>query len=164
MINPDPKPKILSPQQARVKAESFCAYQERSQHETRNKLYEWGLYQNDVELIISDLIESNFLNEERFALAYTLGKFRIKGWGKIKIRQGLKFKRIPDKLIKKSLQSIDGDDYLYKLKQILDKKSLLLKEKDPYIRRYKLMQYAASRGFEKDLISELLKDNQLEEK
>lgn len=162
MLNPDLKPKTFTPHQARVKAESFCAYQERSQHEIRNKLYEWGLHQSDVELIISDLIESNFLNEERFALAYSLGKFRMKGWGKIKIRQGLKFKRVPDKLIQKSLQSIDGDDYLNKLGQILDKKSALLKEKDPFKRRYKLIQYAASRGFEKDLISDLLKDNQLE--
>lgn len=162
MLNPDLKPKTFTPHQARVKAESFCAYQERSQHEIRNKLYEWGLHQSDVELIISELIESNFLNEERFALAYSLGKFRMKGWGKIKIKQGLKFKRVPDKLIQKSLQSIDGDDYLNKLGQILDKKSALLKEKDPFKRRYKLIQYAASRGFEKDLITDLLKDNQLE--
>ena len=162
MFDTDPTPKIFTPHQARIKAESYCAYQERSQHEIRNKLYEWGLHQRDVELIISDLIETNFLNEERFALAYSLGKFRVKGWGKMKIKQGLKFKRVPDKLIQKSLKSIDENDYLYKLRQILEKKSAVLKENDPFRRRYKLMQYAASRGFEKDLISELLKDNQLE--
>jgi regulatory protein len=162
MLNPESKAKVFTPQQARIKAESFCAYQERSQQEARNKLYEWGLHQNDVESIISELIENNFLNEERFALAYTLGKFRIKGWGKIKIKVGLKFKRVPDKLIQKSLQKIDLDDYMLKLQQILSKKSATVHEKDPYKRRYKLMQYAASRGFEKELISELLKDNHLE--
>lgn len=162
MLNSESKPKVFSPQQARVKAESFCAYQERSQHELRNKLYEWGLHQRDVEAIISELIESNFLNEERFALAYCLGKFRIKGWGKLKIKQGLKFKRVPDKLIQKVLKIIDPEDYLAKLEQILIKKSATVSEKDPFKRRYKLMQYAASKGFEKDLISDLLKDNQLE--
>ena len=86
MKNEQSIPKIFSQQQAKVKAESYCAYQERSQFEIRNKLYEWGLHQRDVEEIISELIEFNFLNEERFALAYSLGKFRIKGWGKIKIR------------------------------------------------------------------------------
>lgn len=162
MLNPEIKPKVFSPEQARVKAESFCAYQERSQHEIRSKLYEWGLHEKDVERIISDLIEENFLNEERFALAYTLGKFRIKGWGKMKIKQGLKFKRVPDKLIQKALKIIDPDDYLEKLEKILVKKSASVSEKDPYKRRYKLMSYAAGRGFEKDLISDLLKDNQLE--
>lgn len=113
--------KIFSRQQAKVKAESYCAYQERSQFEIRNKLYEWGLHQKNVEEIISELIELNFLNEERFALAYSLGKFRIKGWGKNKIRQGLKLKRIPDKLIIKSLKEINEDDYLLMLTKILKK-------------------------------------------
>lgn len=162
MLDPEIKRKVFTRQQALLKAESFCAYQERSQHEIRNKLYEWGLHQNEVETIISELIENNFLNEERFAVAYTLGKFRIKGWGKIKIRQGLKLKRVPDKLIQKSLQKIDEDDYFDTLKKVLIKKSAIVKEKDPYKRRYKLMQYAASRGFEKDLISDLLKDNHLQ--
>ena len=162
MLNPDIKPKVFTPEQARIKAESFCAYQERSQHEIRCKLYEWGLHEKDVERIISELIEENFLNEERFALAYTLGKFRIKGWGKIKIKQGLKFKRVPDKLIQKALKVIDPDDYMEKLEKILIKKSASVSEKDPYKRRYKLMAYAAGKGFEKDLISDLLKDKQLE--
>lgn len=161
MTDPESKPKVFTKEQASIKAESYCAYQERSQQEMRNKLYEWGLHQAEVEQIIADLIENNFLNEERFALAYTLGKFRIKGWGKNKIRQGLKFKRVPEKLINKSLSKIDGDDYLEKLLQILIKKSALIPEKDAFKKRYKLIQYAAYRGFEKDLISDLLKDNHL---
>ena len=122
MKNETSIPKIFSRQQAKVKAESYCAYQERSQFEIRNKLYEWGLHQKDVEEIISELIELNFLNEERFALAYSLGKFKIKGWGKNKIRQGLKLKRIPDKLIIKSLKEINENDYLLMLTKILKKK------------------------------------------
>lgn len=159
--NKEIKKKIFSRQQAKVKAESYCAYQERSQFEIRNKLYEWGLHQKDVEEIISELIESNFLNEERFALAYTLGKFRIKGWGKIKIKQALKLKRVPDKLIQKSLQSIDGDDYLSMLNKILEKKAKTLNEKDPFKRRYLLSRYGSGKGFEQDLISDILISNKL---
>ncbi|NEU08263.1 RecX family transcriptional regulator [Flavihumibacter sp. R14] len=162
MLNSQTKLKVFTPQEAIVKAENFCAYQERSQYEVRNKLYEWGLHQTEVEIIISELIENNFLNEERFSLSYTLGKFRIKGWGKVKIRQGLKLKRVPDKLIQKSLQRIDPDDYIKKLDQLLDKKMTTLRENDPFKRRYKLIQYAASRGFETDLISDILKDKELE--
>ena len=161
MLNPEIKAKVFTPQQAQVKAESFCAYQERSQQEMRNKLYDWGLHHKDVEAIISELIENNFLNEERFATAYTLGKFRIKGWGKVKIRQGLKLKQVPDKLIQKSLQKIDPDDYMNTLEQVLAKKAASVTERDPFKRRYKLIQYAAGRGFEKDLIYDLLKDKQL---
>lgn len=145
-----------------MKAESFCAYQERSQFEIRNKLYEWGLHQKELEEIISELIDQNFLNEERFALAYTLGKFRIKGWGRLKIKQGLKLKGVPDKLIAKSLTAIDGDDYLSKLKQLLERKSDTITEKEPFKRRYLLSRYAASKGYEQNLISELLINKQLE--
>ncbi len=163
MENEQLKPKIFSRQQAKVKAESYCAYQERSQYEIRNKLYEWGLYQKDVEEIICELIESNFLNEERFALAYTLGKFRIKGWGKIKIKQALKLKRIPDQLIKKSLQAINDEDYLLMLKRILEKKARTITETDPFKHRYLLSRYASGKGFELDLISDLLISNKLDE-
>ncbi|WP_395808378.1 regulatory protein RecX [Daejeonella sp.] len=162
MKNEQSIPKIFSREQAKVKAESYCAYQERSQFEIRNKLYEWGLHQKDVEEIISELIELNFLNEERFALAYSLGKFRIKGWGKNKIRQGLKLKRITDKLIIKSLKSIEDDDYLMMLKKILQKKTNTISEKDPYKKRYLLTRYASSKGYESDLIADLLINNKLD--
>lgn len=145
-----------------MKAENFCAYQERSQFELRSKLYEWGIHRQDVEEIISEMIEGNFLNEERFALAYTLGKFRIKSWGRIKIRQGLKIKRVPDNLIAKSLRAIDEDDYISRLRQILEKKSKLMSEKDPFKLRYLLSRYAASKGFEQDLVSDLLISKSLE--
>jgi len=160
--NENIKPKIFSRDQAKLKAESYCAYQERSQYELRNKLYEWGLHQKDAEEIISELIDQNFLNEERFSGAYTLGKFRIKGWGRMKIKQGLKLKGVPDKLIAKSLMAIDMDDYLSKLEQLLEKKSKTITEKDPFKRRYLLSRYAAGKGYESDLISELLISNKLE--
>jgi regulatory protein len=150
--------KITDPKVGLTKAEHYCAYQERSQQEVRTKLYDWGLYPRDVEQIISNLIENNFLNEERFAKTYTKSKFNQKGWGRIKIKQALKFKKVPDVLIRKALLTIDGDDYLATLKNILQKKAALIKEKEGYKRTYKLQQYAMSRGFEADVIADVLKD------
>ena len=144
---------------ALAKAEHYCAYQERSQQEVREKLYEWGMYPKGVENVIMHLIDGNFLNEERFANAYTIGKFRQNGWGKIKIKQGLKLKKVSDPLIKKALKSINEDEYLKMLQKVIHKKEALLSEKDPYKRRYKLHQYALSRGYENDLISDVLKDS-----
>ncbi|MDB5109293.1 MAG: RecX family transcriptional regulator [Mucilaginibacter sp.] len=153
--------KITDEKVALAKAEHYCAYQERSQQEVRDKLYEWGLWPQAVENIIVQLISSNFLNEERFAKAYTKGKFNQKDWGKIKIKQGLKLKQVPDVLIKKALGTIDPDNYFQSLEKVLQKKSALIAEKDPYKRRYKLQQYAMSRGYELDLILEVLKASDL---
>ncbi len=155
------KKRITDEKTALAKAEHFCAYQERSQQEVRNKLYELGMYPTGVESVISQLIEGNFINEERFARAYVHGKFNIKAWGRIKIKQGLKLKQVPDKLINKALQGIDGDEYLRALQKILDKKQAQVLEKDAFKRRYKLIQYAISRGYESDLINDVLKASEL---
>jgi regulatory protein len=153
--------KVTDEKMALAKAGHYCAYQERSQQEVRDKLHEWGLNPIGVENVIMHLVEGNFLNEERFANAYTIGKFRQKGWGRVKIKQGLKFKKVSEPLIKKALKSINEDDYLKMLQAVIQKKEKLLTEKEPYKRRYKLQQYALSRGYENDLISEVLKDKEL---
>ena len=158
----DPKPrKITDEKVALTKAEHYCAYQDRAQQEVRDKLYEWGLWTDAVENIISTLVTSNYLNEERFAKAYVRGKFRQKAWGRMKIKQGLKLKKVSDPLIKKALLTIDLDDYMATLQQVLAKKAPLIKEKQEYKRRYKLQQYAMSRGFEADLIADVLKNSDL---
>jgi regulatory protein len=153
--------KITDEKVALAKAEHYCAYQERSQQEVRDKLYEWGLWTTALENIIGNLIENGFLNEDRFAKAYTRGKFKQKAWGKIKIKQGLQLKRVSPVLIKKALLTIDEDEYLDTLRQVIEKKARTLPEKNALKRRYKLQQYALSRGFESDLISSVLKNREL---
>ncbi|KGE13232.1 regulatory protein RecX [Sphingobacterium deserti] len=148
--------KIFTPRQAKQKAESYCAYQERAQQEVRDKLYEWGLHQTDVEQIISTLIEENFLNEERFAKAYALGKFRMKGWGKIKIKQHLKGKRVSDPLIRIALREIELEDYEEKVRETIEKRinkpiSLL-----SFVEKSKLKTFLLSKGFESDIINQII--------
>jgi regulatory protein len=161
MDTPDKKKIKLDRKAALAKAEHYCAYQERAQQEIRDKLYEWGLWSDDVEGIISELIETNFLNEERFTQAYVSGKFNIKQWGKIKIKQGLKLKRIPDKMIQRALNGIDHDDYLKAILTAAQKKAPLIKEKEAFKRSYKLVSYLMGKGFERELIIEVLKANDL---
>ncbi len=156
MVNKEPI-KITDPNAAFIKMQSWCAYQERSQQECRDKLYSWGLWPDAVENIISELISQNFLNEERFAIAFAGGKFRVKKWGRVKIKVELKQKKVPDVCIKKALSLINEDDYLTTLKVVLEKKARELKEKNSVKRHYKLLQYAYSRGFEQDLIIDVLK-------
>ena len=149
--------KKLTPNQATIKAQLSCAYQERCQQEMRDKLYEWGLFSNDVENIIANLISDNFLNEERFAKAYAGGKFRIKKWGRIKIRIELKKRKISDYCIRKGMLEIEESDYLKILKEIIAKKLKETPKGKIQIRNYKAAQYAISRGFESDLVWEAIK-------
>ncbi|MET3115014.1 regulatory protein [Pedobacter sp. CG_S7] len=155
------KPVVLDKKVALAKAEHYCAYQERSQYEIRNKLYEWGLYTNDVEELITELILTNFLNEERFSKAYVSGKFNINKWGKIKIKQGLKLKKVPEKMITRALNGINEDDYLSTLQDCAEKKLRIITEKDPFKRKHKLITHLLTRGFEHNLILEVLKNNNL---
>jgi len=86
----------FTPQQALPKAKNYCAYQERCHSEVKDKLYGFGLNKNETEQIISTLIEENYLNEERFAISFAGGHFRIKNWGRIKIKIALKQKKVSD--------------------------------------------------------------------
>lgn len=147
---------LLTPEMAKHKIEQWCAYQERSQNETRRKLYEYGLHEKDVEQIISGLISENFLNEERFALALAGGKFRIKHWGKIKIKIELRKHKISDYSIAKALNTINDDDYLKTITLVLEKKLRQTKSKDKQKLFYGTLNYAVSRGFERDLATEQL--------
>ena len=161
MEAPEKKKIISDTKQALAKAEHYCAYQERAQQEVRNKLYEWGLKPWEVEEVITELIVTNFLNEERFAKAYVSGKFSINKWGKIKIKQGLKLKKVPEKMIMNALKTIDYDDYLKAILVAAEKKLATITEKDAYKRKYKLIAFLSARGFEHNLISEVLEANNL---
>jgi len=105
------KNKNIGTEAALRKIKHYCGYQERSHNEVKQKLYGFGLYKNEVEQLLSQLIEENYLNEERYAIAFAGGHFRMKQWGKTKIKYELKQKKIGDYLIKKALASIDDEDY-----------------------------------------------------
>ena len=156
MEKKEPKLKITDEKLALAKIKNWCAYQERCQQETRDKLYEYGLWPEAVENIISTLISENFVNEERFAKLYAGGKFRIKKWGRIKIKNALKQKKITDYCIKKAIAEIDENEYILTLKKLLEIKGKQIKETSKIKKNYKLLQYAYSRGYEQDLISDLL--------
>ena len=147
----------LTPQQALQKIKQYCAYQERSHFETKNKLFEFGLKSNEVDNIIATLIEENFLNEERFATLFAGGKFRIKHWGKVKIKYELQQHKVSAYNIKKALLQIDEDLYLQTLEKICKKYYATLKGKQ-IERNFKTKTYLQQKGFELNLINDVIKN------
>jgi regulatory protein len=143
-------------EQAILSIRHFCAYQERAQQEVRDKLYELGMTKSEVEEIIADLISENFLNEERFAISFAGGHFRIKGWGKLKINHALYQKKVSNFNIKMALQSIDQDDYHTKLLKLANKKWISLRGERGLSRMAKTHAFLHQRGFEPALIQPIL--------
>ena len=147
----------LTKEQALPKLKQYCAYQERCHNEVKDKLYSYGLYKVDVETILSQLIEENYLNEERFAIQYAGGKFRIKQWGRKKIEYALKEKQISTYCIKKAMKEIDEADYQKVLMQLATKKWGLLKGEQHINREAKTRAYLLQKGFENELIGMAIK-------
>lgn len=153
----NPERKYISREDGLKKLQRYCAYQDRCHQEVRSKLLDLGIFGDELEEIMSELIADNFLNEERFARSFARGKFRIKSWGRNRIIEELKKKKISAYCIKKALEEIDEEDYLEKLKAVITKKSEQLNEPDPWKKRTKIAQYAISRGFESQLVFEMVK-------
>lgn len=148
--------KIYTRHQALLKAQKYCAYQERCQQEVRNDLYKLGVSKDDIEGIISDLISSNFLNEERFAKAFARGKFKNNDWGWIKIEMELKQRNISSYCINKAKNEIEKKDYLKTIQYLVQKKLKELKEDNTYEQKGKIIRYITGKGFESDLVVDIV--------
>jgi regulatory protein len=153
-----PRNRIITPEKAGARARKYCAFQERSQQEVRDKLYSWGLHRRDVESILAELISEGYLREERFAAAFAGGKFRIKKWGRTRIRQALKAKQVSEPLIRQALAAINESDYRKTLAKVLNERESKLKEPHAGKRKQLLARYAIQRGFEPELVWQVLGD------
>lgn len=143
------------------KLKYYCAYQERAHSEVYQKLWDYQLNEEERTNIIAALIGENYLNEERFAIAYAEGKFRMKKWGKIKIKQKLKEKKVSTYCIDKGLKAIEDEEYWETLTYLVTVKHAAIKESNSYKRKVKTVNYCYQKGFETDLIWEAV--NQLTE-
>ena len=150
-------------EEAKGKLETYCAYQERCAWEVRRKLYEKGIQGKHAEQLIEEMFHAGFLNEERFVRSFARGKFRLKKWGKTRITRELKLREISNSIIQLGLSEIDPDEYYDTLLTQTEKKWEKSKEPDPYRKRFQVIQYLMSKGFEQDLIKEALETIQSQE-
>lgn len=148
----------LSLAEALARIYRYCAYQERSHQEVKNKLYDYGLYSSDVDELLSRLITEGFLNEERFAKAFAGGKFRMKKWGRLKIQNKLESLGLTNKCIGRGMKEIDAVDYSKTLKDLIRKKALQTTEQNPFKKRDKVARFAIAKGYEPELVWEVVKE------
>ncbi|NOR86613.1 MAG: hypothetical protein GQ527_03295 [Bacteroidales bacterium] len=151
------KPLIIDFTIALEKAANYCAYQERCQWDLNNKMREWNIDTEIRDEVIVELIQQNFLSEERFVLAFTRGKINIKRWGRRKIQHELKSRNISNYLIKKAINSIDEDIYLTNLQQLISIKRHSMVGSSDFEIKMKLVKYLISKGYETELINENIK-------
>jgi regulatory protein len=144
--------KYLTTEQAFQKLKHYCSYQERCHSEVKEKLYSLGVWKKDQDEIVAKLIEEGYLNEERFAIAFASGRFRIKHWGKVKIKYELKQKQVSEYSIKKALKQINETEYLKTLKKLAEEKYALLKSEQYLVRKKKTMDYLIGKGYEMELV------------
>lgn len=121
-----------------------------------------GLFSSEVDEVLTYLITEGFLNEERFAKAFTGGKFRIKKWGRIKIIHALESRGLTKNCIRIGLKEIEEEDYYQTLTELLKSKIAELDESNIFVLRDKASKFAILKGYEPDLVWKVLKELLLE--
>ena len=149
---------IFSIKDAIQKIEHYCAYQERCHEEVIQKLRSMKMNSEEIDQIISHLINDNFLNEERFACSFARGKHRIKHWGKIRITNELKSRSINQTLITIALKEISDEEYFETFEALANRHWESIRETNPLKKRKKFCDFMLRKGFESNLVYEKVRE------
>jgi regulatory protein len=150
--------KPLTPDQVLDKMAKYCAYQERCVKDVRDKLKTFDIPEEEKTKILDYLLDNRFVNDERYAKAFVRGKVNQSGWGVNKIRFHLMQKGIDKDIIDEALGQTDEEVYRQRLIDILKTKSKTIKAESDFEKKRKLAAYAMQKGFEGNLVWEVLKD------
>jgi len=134
----------------------YCSIQDRCQQDVIKKIKHWGLTKNSQDYILEILIQESYIDELRYAKSFCRGKFNIKKWGRLKIKKHLMAKGISNRCIEIGISEIDENDYSKTLSDLISKYHLRNGSKN----RYQLVKYFSNKGFEKDLIFQILEEKE----
>lgn len=150
--------KTYTVDEAKKRLERYCAYQERCHKEVNQKLYEMRMIPEARDQIIVHLLQDDFLSEERYAKAFVRGKFRIKKWGKQRLKLELKRKEINKTIIDIALKEIKTEEYFNVFNTLVEKKLVTIKETNQQKKRKKLADYLFYRGWESQLVYDKIRE------
>lgn len=148
----------LMKQEAFKKMRSYCIYQRRSHKEVKEKLYALGLWRKDVEEVLSQLIEEQYINEEKFANNYAAERFRRNNWGRMKIQQQLKQRQISEACINAAMKKIDEESYMNNLHSDARQRWDSIKGIgcNLFVKMRKTSDYLLQKGYESKLVYEAI--------
>ena len=144
--------KIYDIKRSKFLIRDYCAKSDRCQYQVLEKLKTYGVSYEVSQEILIELIQENFVNDQRFADSFCSGKFKIKKWGKKKIVFELKKLKISSVCIDSALKTIDFDQYTETANNLLIKKSLLLKDKNIFVKKKKMADYMIRKGYESEFV------------
>ena len=147
-----PKKKITNIKIAIQQLKNYCALQDRCQWDVIQKMREWNLMQDSWKHVIDILIQEKYVDEERYSRSFCRGKFKIKKWGKRKIINELRKKRISKVSIDKGLDEIQDNEYEEEFEKQYHKKNSLIKEKNLFERKKKIARFLINKGYEDNLV------------
>ena len=149
--------KECSENEVRNKAEAYCSSVERCVSEVEAKLEQWGADNGIKERVIEHLIKGKYIDQQRYCAAFVRDKYRFNQWGRLKIVQALRLKKIPANVISLGLEAIDESEYLSILSGLIEQKKRSVKANTDYERNGKLIRFAIGRGFEMEEILRCVK-------
>lgn len=141
---------IITEEEALNRMAAYCSTAEHCQSEVCEKMQRWGLSYDAIDRIIKRLIKEKFIDEERYCRAFVNDKYRFAKWGKLKISQALYLKKISSTVYYPFLSTIDQEEYLAILSDLIAAKRKSIRAKDEFELNAKLIRFAMSRGFEMD--------------
>ena len=150
---------MAEPKQYKVflsKAMALSASREMCSSDIKKKLEVWGMDELQSESIIDQLKSEKFIDDSRFASAFVKDKFRYNKWGKMKITAHLRMKNIASDIISQSLDTIDQETYYESIRTIIVAHKKSVRAKNPYDLKAKLLRYGLSKGFESNILYDVI--------
>ena len=147
----------LSENDLRYKAEAYCSSMERCMADVESKLLQWGAEPEIMEKIVKHLQNEKYIDQKRFCSAFVRDKYRFNQWGRVKISQALRMKKIPADVIAMGMEEIDEQEYMDILSSLIEQKKRSVKARTEYERNGKLIRFAIGKGFEMEAVLRCVK-------
>lgn len=146
----------MTESEMKTRAEAYCSAAEHCRSEVRAMLERHGAEKPDIERILDYLVREGFIDESRYARAFVHDKVQFAKWGRSKIAQALWQKHIAREIAYRALDSIDDEEYMAALKDVVKSKYRTVKGATEYERKMKTMKSVCTRGYEPALVRKVL--------
>ena len=141
------------------RARRYCAMQEQCETGVRQKLIVWGASQTTIDAVVAQLRSEDYINDVRYARAYSESKILTQHWSRQKVLYQLRNKHLSKEAIEQGLATVSDDDYMAVMTAEAEKKLKALGgELTPDAYR-KLMAFLVSRGYTMQEINKVIKNN-----